>query len=268
MLLGEAGPGGSWTVDSMTPKGRVVLPHLRSEATQSERVLMLKCRLTLLPTKQHTVKGQQDCSLVPTVGILPEPRCPRPSVHAQMPLLDPSQPCPRTASGSSRCSAWLHNSSLQHSRGWEHPLPTGQRAGGVNQHKHLPRSPGLERGKQGGQGPHNKEMGQNLYEALNFKQRPQVHAWGTRGGGHWTAERWPRTPVDTPRTDTTCWKRQQTRQVRLDNSLYRSMSGPGAAPHLRGFNSFTSISSLRLPRVHGAQLGPPHAGHHITIMLY
>ena len=26
---------------------------------------------------------------------------------------------------------------------------------------------------------HNKEMGQNWYEALNFKQRPQVHAWGT-----------------------------------------------------------------------------------------
>lgn len=25
------------------------------------------------------------------------------------------------------------------------------------------------------------EMGQNLYEALNFKQRPQVHAWGTGG---------------------------------------------------------------------------------------
>lgn len=94
----------------MTPKGRVVLPHLRSEASQSEQVLTLKCWLTLLPTKQRTVKGQQDCSLVPTVGILPEPHCPRPSVHAQMPLLDPSQPCPRTAPGSSRCSAWLHNS--------------------------------------------------------------------------------------------------------------------------------------------------------------
>lgn len=112
-------------------------------------------------------------------------------------------------------------------------------------------------------------MGQNLYEVLNFKQRPQVHAWGTRGAdtGQQSAGLGPRA-VDTPHTDTTCWKRQQTRQVRLDNSLYRSMLGLGAAPHLRGFNSFTSISSLHLPRVHGARLGPPHAGHHITIMLY
>ena len=87
---------------------------------------------------------------------------------------------------------------------------------------------------------------------------------GELGGGHWTAERWS---LDTPGADTMCWKRRQTRQVGLDNSLYKSMSGPGAAPHPRGFNSFTSISSLCLLRVHGARLGPPHAGH-ITIMLY
>lgn len=53
----------------------------------------------------------------------------------------------------------------------------------------------------------------------------------------------------------------------IDNKIVCVHVGSRFMPPWGGFNPFTSVLSECLQGIHGAGLGFPHAGHHITIML-